>query len=280
MSVLSLNPAEDALYDSTNLLQDFESRSLDKLKQQLQKSADALPPFFKSFRSDEKENFDCSEIDRVFSLFEEGDLIVRGMPFYFLFKDLDFTGRLSFQEWDAELEKMRGFDELINLSSTLIQKDCFVSTYTNSGFIFDANSARIQKIYSGDANTSITNEGEISGSFELELETLEDLKELIKTNSSSSSHTMNELKIKASLKDLVGLFYVKDREASPLLCVQTLMWKKHIYEKFGVDLPIFEYHFSGKLNYFNPTKDEIRALCRKIQVVSKQASLFFAKELC
>jgi hypothetical protein len=276
MSVLSLNPAEDALYDSSNLLQDFESVSLDKFKQQLQKSADALPPFFKSFRSDEK----GSEVDRVFSLFKEGDLIVRGMPFYFLFQDFDFTGRLTFKDWDAELEKMKSSDKLNNLSSTLIQKDCFVSTYTNSGFMFDANSAAIQKIYSGDANTSITKEGETSGSCGLELETLEDLKELIKTNTSSSAHTMNELKIKASLKDLVGLFYVKDREVSALLCVQTLIWKKHIYEKFGVDLPIFEYHFSGKLNHFNPTKDEIRALCRKIQVVSKEASQIFAKELC
>lgn len=202
------------------------------------------------------------------------------MPFYFLFQDFDFTGRLTFQYWDAELEKMRNLDELINLSSTLIQKDCYVSTYTNSGFMFDANSARIQKIYSGDACTSITTEGEISASSGLELETLAHLKEHIKTNTSCSIHTMNELKIKASLHDLVGLFYVKDRAASPLLCVQTLIWKKHIYEKFGVDLPIFEYHFSGKLNHFNPTKDEIRALCRRIQVVSNEASRIFAKELC
>lgn len=277
MSVLI--DVEATLADLFNQLdcRDDSSTSLQK-----KRSKRDEPPLkvFKPFTQEEVENYPLDQRDVVQFLFERGELIVRGMPFYNLSEDFEYRGKLSFEQWDAELDKMRTPDGLSNLSSTLIQKNSYVSTYTNSGFIFDANRVRIQKIYSGDAATSISNEGEISAACGLELESIEALKELIKTNTPSSCHTMNELKIKCSLKDLTGLFYVRGWSASPMIQAQTLIWRKHISEKFGIDLPIYEYHFSGKLQLFNPTSQEIKTLCRRIRSTCEKTSEIFMKELC
>jgi hypothetical protein len=42
------------------------------------------------------------------------------------------------------------------------------------------------------------------------------------------------------------------------------VWKKHIFEKFNIDLPVFTYEISGKLTFVDMTKEILKKQLPKI----------------
>ena len=185
-------------------------------------------------------------------IFAKGQLIVRGMPASnFLFTDDLGRQKISFKSWDHELDLMNSQAGIKALSASLILKDGYVDTYTQIGLLFDAAKVEISHVFKGDAGSSVTPSGAVEADMSLLCKDIEELKlHIEEKNEDVVVQSYNELKINAKLKSVTGIFFsICDKTAPGYFFnkLEALVWKKHIFEKYGLLLPVFEYARKGVL---------------------------------
>lgn len=200
-------------------------------------------------------------------------IILRGMCKADITEDFSNSGRLSFRGWDRELQQMQQDEGITYLSATYQpeisgQSECIVTTYTPSGLLFDLKRVKITDIFKQDVNTAWGCEDSISKDADIRCQTLEELQEYILSDPlCQNRQAMNELKINAKISSVCGLYFQVSKSMSDIFDYRKLtmaVWKKHILEKFKIDLPVYSYETSGKLTFEDMKKETLKKQLPKI----------------
>ena len=140
-----------------------------------------------------------------------------------------------------------------SVSTTLVVENESVPAYKAIGYFVNGKTAQIEHVAEGD---SLSSGNSKNGDFIALAENLGTTKNLAQRVRETHPNRMNEVNVSIGMKDIVGLFYVKSN--SERNRAQIMVMQKMIGDRFGMDLPIYEYdQQQGAIHLQNMNSKEI-----------------------